>query len=337
MRCFTFITVVLAALTPFRAVAVELPDEAQKMLNDLGAPHVQQKNNGKKFTCIYGGTKQITISPLGNATVFSGEYNNCREPRSIRDGYFEVIVQDGELVGESYKRSINGDLHEAVRNGDITKTKELIRKKADVNYTEVLENPGAAAVDGWTPLMSAVLTNNFNMVKLLVSSGARVNHLNSYVVNAFWLAADSGNMEIIKYLAKQGAYIENGNNEDVTPLMKAAMNGHFQVVSYLIGLKADMNKVHKDGDSALMFALANRHSDVARLLVDSGADVNIQNKYGVTALIIAAVEGNEELVRLLVGKRADLSAKTESGKTAFDVAISRGFGSIAAFLKSVPK
>ena len=327
------LTALLTAVMWQSAIAENLPAEAQRMLDDLGAPVAQQKNNGKTFRCLYGGQKTVTVSPLADATLFSGDYNNCREAGSTRDGYYEVIVQDWKIVGQSSKRSINGELQDAVRSGDIKQSRLLIAKGADVNYAESISLVGGGDVDGWTPLMSAAMTGNAEMVKLLLKAGSWINCMNSRAVGSLWLSAGSGSLETVKLLVAAKAYVNNSNYEDVTPLMSAAMNGHYQVAKYLLKAGADINRVHKDGDSALMFALANRHTDIAVLLIDSGADINIRNRFGVTALLIAVAQNNENMVRKLIGKKADLNVRTDGGKTALDIAIAGGNANIIELLK----
>lgn len=339
---FLYSAIIFASLS-LQAVAEEfisdvlpsekLPVEAQKMLDDLGSPEVQQLNNDKELRCINGGTKKITVSLLEDATVFGAEYNNCRESGLTRDGYFEVIVRNGEIVGESSRRSVNGELFDAVQEGNVASVKALIKKKADVNYTESIPTSDGGYIHEWTPLMTATVAGNADMVKLLIEAGAWVNFMNSHVVNALWLATTSGNAAVVKLLVDSKAYVNNRSVEEVTPLMNAAMNGYYKIAEYLIDAKAEINLVHKDGDSALMFALANGHNDLAELLVNSGANVNTQNKFGVTPLIIASAEGNEQMVRLLVKRKANVSAKTEAGKTALDIAVAKGNENIINLLR----
>ncbi len=339
MKIFPVLGAVLVATFCYLSAVAEgqpasaLPAEAQQMLDDLGTPEVQLRNNDKIQPCIHGGSKKITVSLLENTTIFSAEYSSCREPGSTRDGYFEVIVRNGEIIGQSSKRSISGELFDTVQVGDVAKVKELISKKADVNYTDTIPTTDGGSIEGWTPLMSAAVYGNTEIVKLLIKSGAWVNFMNSRAVTALWLAVGNGNLDVVKMLVVNKAYINNRNSEDVTPLMHASMNGHFNVVKFLLGAKADMNIVHKDGDSALMLALANGHSEVARLLIDSGANIDIQNRFGVTALMIAIAEDNEEMVRKLVEKNANFSANTNDGKTALDVAKSKGNEKIIKMLR----
>jgi ankyrin repeat protein len=326
--------IAITFLLSFQLIAKELPVEAQQMLDELGAPEVQQRNNGKKFQCKHGGHKTIIISPLADATLFTADYNNCREAGSTRDGYYEVIIRDWEIVGKSSKRSINGELQDAARAGDVKKVGEMVGKGADVNYAENFRMDGSVEDSGWTPLMSAAMTGNIEIAKLLVNGGAWVNYMNSRVISALFLAANGGFIDVVKLLVEHNAYINNSDFEQVTPLMAASMNGHQQVVKYLVEKKAGLNLSHKDGDSALMFALANRHSEIAQFLIEAGADINIRNRYGASALLIAIAENNESIVSTLIMHKADTTVRTSSGKNVLEIAISKGNENIIKMLKS---
>jgi ankyrin repeat protein len=337
MKLLSIVAIAFNFMVAVQVAAEELPSEAQRMLVDLGSPEVQQSNNGKLFTCLYGGTKKVTVSFLEGSTVFGGEYSNCREKGLSRDGYYEVIVRGWELIGQSYKRSVNGELFDAATKGDAGSVRKQIKKKADVNYAESIHTTDGDEIRGWTPLMSASMNGSLEMAKLLVQSGAWVNYMNSNAVNALWLASGSGKPEVVRYLIANHAYVNNSNKDDVTPLMISSMGGHTDVVKALVDAKAAVNLVQKDGDSALMIALANGHSPVAELLIKSGADLNIQNRFGVTALIIAAAEGNEELVNYLLSHQPDAAKKTENGQTALDIALAKGNAKIIEALKRVQK
>lgn len=305
-----------------------------EMIADLGGHDAVPANSGKTLRCIHRGTKKITISQKDGSTRFTGEYGNCRENGKTRDGIYDIVLRGDEIVSSTSRRSQNGYLFDAAMNDDAGKVRELIKARADVNYTETTSRIEGVSIDEWTPLMSAAVSGNLDIARQLVAAGAWVNYMNSLAVNAVWIAANNGKPDVVKYLVKHGAYVNNRNMEDVTPLMAAAMNGHLDVVRFLIAAKANLDLVHNngEGDTALMFALAGRHTDVARSLIDAGADINIRNKYGVTALIIAAAEGNEEIARKLVEKKANTAAKTTDGKTALDVARAKGLTGIVNLL-----
>lgn len=332
------LSAVMALTCSYTAHAYEYDQEqTQKlivnMIKDLGGHEAIRKNNGKTMRCTFGGTKKVSIVKQEPLTSYNGDYRNCREKDSIRDGLYEIVLNGNEIESSSSKRSINGELYDAAMEGNTVRVMELIKAKADVNYTENIQITEGGSIEEWSPLMSAVLAGKLDIVKALVKSGAWVNYLNSLAVNALWIAANKGELEIVRYLTKQGAYLNNRNNEDVTPLMAAAMNGHLEVVKFLLSSKAKLDLASKEGDTALMFALGQKHPEVARVLIDAGADVNIRNNSGLTALIIAASEGNEKLVQKLVEKKADISAKTSDGRTALDVARAKGLINIVELLE----
>jgi hypothetical protein len=64
----------------------------QEMVNDLGGPPNQQKNNGKVQTCADKGTKQITITKKHGGTTYKGVYKNCIEYGSQRSGNVEISI-----------------------------------------------------------------------------------------------------------------------------------------------------------------------------------------------------------------------------------------------------
>lgn len=323
--------VVLAA--SLQASADDALDRIRGMIADLGGHTKAQANNGRILPCTYRGSKRITVTQKGDVTTYRATYNNCRENGTIRDGIYEVVVKNGEVVADTKRRSVNGELYDAVSAGQAKKVRELLRKKADVNYSESIRLAGGGYVDEWTPLMTAAISGNLRIVKMLVKSGAWVNYMNSHVANALWLAANGGHLDVVKYLVKHGAYVNNQDKDNITPLMIATISGYTDVVKYLLASSADVNLRHKDGDSSLMFAIARGHTDIARVLLHAGADVNVRNRYGVTALMIAADKGDVVMARALLGKGADVALKTNQGKTALDIATTRGHTEIAALLK----
>jgi len=337
---FILLSAVTILTCPYVAQAYEYDQEqTQKlivdMIKDLGGHESVRKNNGKLIRCTFGGTKKVSINKQEPLTSYTGDYRNCREKDSIRDGLYEIVLNGNEIESSSSQRSKNGHLFDAAMNDDSGKVRELIKAKADVNYTESTSRIEGVNIDEWTPLMSAAVSGNLDVVKQLVAAGAWVNYMNSLAVNALWIAANNGNLDVVKYLVKHGSYINNRNKEDVTPLMAAAMNGHLEVARFLIAAKANLDLVHNDGngDTALMFALANGHTAIARYLVEAGANVDIRNKFGVGAVHIAAAEENTDGMKILIEHNADLTTRVASGMTALDIARAKGHTAVAKIIE----
>ncbi|RII29703.1 MAG: hypothetical protein CXR30_10290 [Geobacter sp.] len=60
--------------------------QIQEMVNDLGGPALQKKNNGKVQACAEKGTKQITITKKNGGTTYKAVYKNCVEYGRQRSG-----------------------------------------------------------------------------------------------------------------------------------------------------------------------------------------------------------------------------------------------------------
>jgi len=331
---YAFVAIFFSASSGYAEADIDMAASkmVREMLADLGN-HGTAGNNGAVIPCVYRGTKKITILQNGSATTYMGEYRNCRENGTIRDGIFTIFVDDDYIVDSSSQRSINGELFDAAIAGDAAKVRTLIKAKADVNYTETLSNIDGSYVKEWSPLMSSVLSGNLEVMKLLIANGAWVNYMNSRVMNALWLAANNGRLDMVRLLTVKGAYVNNRDIDEVTPLMAAAMSGSYDVVEYLLRHKADINLYNQNGDNALMLALQNGQESIARLLIMAGSEVNRQNRSGATALMIAAVEGNETIIKLLMEKGADVTLKSDSGKTALDYATLKGNTAIRDLLQ----
>src|SRR5688572_12396594 len=75
------------------------------------------------------------------------------------------------------------DLVNAVKAGDLTRTRALLRQKADVNQAEA---------DGTTALHWAVHRDDLAAIDLLLGAGVAVNGANRYGVTPLSLAATNG-------------------------------------------------------------------------------------------------------------------------------------------------
>src|SRR5207245_1629379 len=86
--------------------------------------------------------------------------------------------------------------------------------------------------------------------------------------------ASGGNAEIIRALLSRGARIEAAEGPGQSALLVAAANGHIEAVRVLLDGGADVNARDPKGVSALLLAAGNGHTEIARLLLEHRADPN---------------------------------------------------------------
>lgn len=120
------------------------------------------------------------------------------------------------------------------------------------------------------------------VVRLLLSSGARVDLRAIHDDSPLHMAASTGSAALVQLLLEAGAEVDARTDEDVTPLYLAAK---------------------KDVD------------DVAALLIARGADVDARSKSGYVPLTMAAEHGNAAMAKLLISRGAKVDAKDNAGGT----------------------
>ena len=149
-------------------------------------------------------------------------------------------------------------LQDAVRKGRDETVKSLIAEGTDVH---------AINVRGQTPLHLAAMTDNVDVVRMLINGGADID------------------------------VVDPGNN--IRPLHNAATNGCTNVCEFLLKHGADMDAQTATGNTALHLAAENRHVDVVSLLLSFHANHGIKNNAGVTAEQIATARDDTTIVDLI--------------------------------------
>ena len=114
------------------------------------------------------------------------------------------------------------------------------------------------------------------------------------------LAAMTDNMEVVRMLVDGGANIDiadpvNGNR----PLHNSAVNGCTNVCEFLLKHGADMDAQTDQGDTALHLAAANQHRDIVAMLLSFHANHSIRNSAGFTAEQLAAARDDSAIVELI--------------------------------------
>lgn len=206
-----------------------------------------------------------------------------------------------------------------------------------------------------TPLFNAVLRNDVQKVKILLSRGADANK--SASGRPLGEAAANANVEIMKLLIAKGADVNATDAAGAPPLYYAVHGGNpppdlkaqKQAIEFLLDKGADINYMNtKLAMNPLIQAAWNGKTDIVRLLIARGAKVNLRSVCtlkdsttgkpilglnGYTALMRAASRGRLEVIKILLQHGADVDLVSADGRTAITEAERFHFKEIAAMLR----
>lgn len=153
-------------------------------------------------------------------------------------------------------------LHLAVTGGHLLTTKALLEAVGPRNAT-TSEQSGAI-------LLLATKSNYYNIVKLLVDSGANINHRDPAGETALHVSARYGHIECARILLDAKA--DTDLPEEYfgwTPTHIAAVDGHLKIIELLIEAGANVNKPDLSGWNAREHAALRGNLVIARRLLEA--------------------------------------------------------------------
>jgi uncharacterized protein len=173
--------------------------------------------------------------------------------------------------------------------------------------------------DDWTPLMLAVQNNNIpSVIQALLDAGSGVDFKGKYDRTALVYAVKNSGYDIVKILIDSGADINAHGEFGTTPLMMAATDAKtVGVLNLLIDSGANVNAQDSIGNTPLSFAAGwQSEPEYIELLLKSGAQVNARNAYGYSALFSAARRNdNPQISITLINAGEDVNAQSEENFT----------------------
>ena len=133
-------------------------------------------------------------------------------------------------------------------------------------------DPNTRSYKGITPLSEAVISDERDVVILLLSRGADVNARNAdYGATSLHYAGFSGSFYAAQALLESGADVAIQDNYGRTPLYSAIKGESRMLVRLLLEHGADINAVTKHNLTPLEYALKLDKPDMAEFLLELGA------------------------------------------------------------------
>ena len=199
-------------------------------------------------------------------------------------------------------------------------TKELILQGVNVNC----ENPYGHTALHFASYYAGLLET----VKILLNNGADVDLKDKQDYNPLVLSAVKKNFEIMLLLIASGADVaqlakhsHSGRDLSREALSYVITYKHTEVANILItkgiGIKGFLST--SPPMTSLMWTAQEGYDSLTKHLILQGANVNYQNPYGHTALHFAAYRNNIQCAVLLVEAGADVSIVNKASQTPLDL------------------
>ncbi|XP_046672408.1 ankyrin repeat domain-containing protein 17-like isoform X4 [Homalodisca vitripennis] len=189
---------------------------------------------------------------------------------------------------------------------------------------------------GFTPLILAATAGHEKVVEILMNHAADMEAQSERTKDTpLSLACSGGRYEVVDLLLNRGANKEHRNVSDYTPLSLAASGGYVNIIKLLLTHGAEINSRtgSKLGISPLMLAAMNGHTAAVKLLLDMGSDINAQIETNRnTALTLACFQGRHEVVSLLLDRKANVEHRAKTGLTPLMEAASGGYVEVGRVL-----
>lgn len=231
---------------------------------------------------------------IGNQQSQQARAELCAKADSLnRAAQRGCVEKVREFLASNGVDSKNGSESEALRIAIRSDNKEI---------AQLLINAGAPVNPSittlWSPLADAAFAKHFDMMKLLLQSGAKVDAPDHRGMPLL-LSTGFFDPTVTTILLEAGADTNAADREGETALMKASGSGVKETVKLLIEHHADVNRKDVKGRTALMHAAAGNRSDAIPLLLENGADPNVRDNEGKSALDLADKSNNLGAIAML--------------------------------------
>ena len=172
-------------------------------------------------------------------------------------------------------------------------------------------------------LRSIQLTNNAEILRVLLDAGADINFQDMEGRTAVFQAVKYARSDMLHLLIERGCDINIGKYNQSNCLHLAAKRSDEEIIRQLIDAGHELDSVNWGGNTALLIACRFCQKEVVLRLLRAGAHVDIANKLGHYPLHYSAFSGDIILVDLLLGRGANPDVQTHLGITPIMLAAER--------------
>ncbi|CAH8840464.1 unnamed protein product [Trichobilharzia szidati] len=213
-------------------------------------------------------------------------------------------------------------LLQCVNNKDVDQIRKLVEHGVPniINYND--------PDNGLTAVISAVKSDDIQMIQLLFSLGACTDIVDFDGKTALMTAIEIGNDKIVKILLDKGANknASDFNEKNALFYCISPTNSHFKCLNLILDKNMLIDKQDVNGQTALYSACKKSVENEKFILelLDNGANPNIRSKNGRTPFIEACGSGNSKVVAAALRAGADLNAFDSRKQTGAHLAAKNG-------------
>ncbi len=217
----------------------------------------------------------------------------------------QLFVENGVNINQKDERPLS----KASESGNLEIVQYLLKtgKNSQETLNEAL----------WELCDARPKPDTLKIAQLLLEYGAQVNsHAGFYNTTPLHGAAEKGPLELVKLLVSKGAKVNAVDKEFSMPLAKAVQADNLEIAQFLLEQGADKTINHADTEFQTAIFKA-RSAKMAQLLIANGANVSDRDKKGLSVLLHAVVRHLDfDLLKVLLQNGADINAQDKSGTTA---------------------
>ncbi|KAJ2898981.1 hypothetical protein MKZ38_003550 [Zalerion maritima] len=214
-------------------------------------------------------------------------------------------------------------LHLAIYFGIMNLAKKVLDKNEDFVRVPMKSCTG----EGETPLHWAIMYDQTEFLRLLISKGANPNAAEMVKGRTpLHLAVLAGSYASVDALVSAAGQVDMDEKDkaECTPLLYAARSGEHKIVKFLLSKRANINISDRDGWTPLRHAAVQGHRKVVEILLGRGASLETAWPDKWSFLHWASKEGKDRFLPSLIERKVDLDATDTQGWTALRWAIKYG-------------
>jgi len=234
------------------------------------------------------GELQLDEYQMWNAAVLG---NFCFLESAINNFPFVLHSFDGD--GQSL-------LHWAALNNESNATKLLLRAGADIDVL--------AKKTMQTPLLWATTRGHVDMINLLLSYGANLNHVDSVGANALILAVQYKEILTARFLLNKGLSPCLADAGGCNSMHWAAYMNVVPLLRLFHAKAPEADQKDNEGYTPLHRAVFGKCDDAVQFFVENDYDLTVKNKKGETPLDMAiAMKRSATMIKLLTADKSATS------------------------------